>query len=57
MAALKIPRNDCIQILKNDLEEVKKQIAHKIAYEYGMSQSIFPNQIEVENIIMKLLTK
>ncbi|WP_235611201.1 AAA family ATPase [Campylobacter sputorum] len=50
MAALKIYRNDLYSNSKNDLEEAK-QIAHKIAYEYGMSQSIFPNQIEVENII------
>lgn len=50
MAALKIYRNDLYSNSKNDLDEAKK-IAHKIAYEYGMSQSIFPNQIEVENII------
>ncbi|WP_241468832.1 AAA family ATPase [Campylobacter sputorum] len=50
MAALKIYRNDLYSNSKNDLEEAK-QIAHKIAYEYGMSQSIFPNQVEVENII------
>lgn len=50
MAALKIYRNDLYSNSKNDLDEAKK-IANKIAYEYGMSQSIFPDQMEVETII------
>lgn len=50
IAALKIYRNDLYSNSKNDLEKAKN-IAHKIAYEYGMSKNIFPTQMDIENTI------